>query len=103
MSAFNRDKKQKRPALCRLQLFDHKKGRHKVGLGPLTKSSNPSFVMFGLVPSICRRSIGQQIPGARPRMTPSRERSCASRDKLRRTIGTTVYSGLSFPAIHAAR
>ncbi|PDT09497.1 hypothetical protein CO655_16875 [Rhizobium sp. M1] len=59
--------------------------------------------MFGLVPNICRRSIGQQILGTRPRRTPSRERNCALRDKLRQTIGTTVYSGLSFPAIHAAR
>ncbi|RUM18865.1 hypothetical protein EFQ99_32075 [Rhizobium vallis] len=30
---------------------------------------NASFVMLGLVPSICLPSIGQQILGTRPRMT----------------------------------
>ncbi|EJZ18069.1 hypothetical protein RCCGEPOP_27464, partial [Rhizobium sp. Pop5] len=34
----------------------------------------PSFVMLGLVPSICLRSMGQQILGTRPRMTPNTER-----------------------------
>ncbi|MGY3611468.1 hypothetical protein ACWGRJ_47380, partial [Bradyrhizobium sp. Lot11] len=43
---------------------------------PLKKLGIPSFVMLGLVPSICIRWIGQQILGTRPRMTPARCEIC---------------------------
>ncbi|PCK86099.1 hypothetical protein CPT32_14915 [Rhizobium sophoriradicis] len=39
----------------------------------MANSANFSFVMLGLVPSICLRSMWQQILGTRPRMTPGGE------------------------------
>ncbi|OWV85409.1 hypothetical protein ATY78_25700 [Rhizobium sp. R635] len=47
----------------------------------VTRPANSSFVMLGLVPSICLRSIGQQILGTRPRMTSSKDEACRQADK----------------------
>ncbi|PDV85936.1 hypothetical protein CO652_23785 [Rhizobium sp. H4] len=41
----------------------------------LTEPAYCSFVMLGLVPSICIRLIGQQILGTRPRMTRSKRQT----------------------------
>ncbi|RUM22033.1 hypothetical protein EFQ99_26285 [Rhizobium vallis] len=62
----------------------------------LAKPANSSFVMLGLVPSICLRPIGQQILGTGPRMTSHRGRGSRGAPKGH-TITLNSRECLSWP------
>ncbi|ACE94091.1 hypothetical protein AMC87_PD00009 (plasmid) [Rhizobium phaseoli] len=52
-------------------------GGGALGASARERMPDLSSVILGLVPSICLRSIGQQILGTRPRTTPSKNETAA--------------------------